>query len=49
VILGILITPIEIIAAFIAGVLALFGLGAAGNRNRKPGGKRPPAKKGKRR
>lgn len=42
-------TPIEIVAAFIGGVLSLFGIGAAGNRNRKSGGKRPPPKKGKQR
>jgi hypothetical protein len=48
--LGIIfLTPIEIVAAFIGGVLSLFGIGAASNRNRKPGGKRPPTKKGRKR
>jgi hypothetical protein len=42
-------TPIEIVAAFIGGVLSLFGIGAAGNQNRKPGGKRGPTKKGRKR
>jgi len=42
-------TPIEIVGGFVTAVLGLFGAGAVGNRNRKPGGKRPPAKKGKRR
>lgn len=43
------ITPIEIICGFAGGVVSLFGIGAAGNRNRKPGGKRAPARKGRKR
>lgn len=45
----IFVTPLEIVCAFAGGVLSLLGIGAAGNRNRKTGGKRPAAKKGKRR
>lgn len=43
------ITPLEIVSLFVGGVLSLLGLGAAGNRNRKPGGKRAAPRKGKRR
>lgn len=44
-ILGILLTPLEVIGMFIGGVLALLGLGATSNRNRKSGGKRGKNKK----
>lgn len=33
-------TPVEIVAGCLSGVLTLLGLGTSGNRNRKPGGKR---------
>lgn len=49
ILLELLWTPGGIVAAFIAGVLGLFGVGAASNRNRKPGGKRRPDRKGKKR
>lgn len=39
----------EIVLALILGILGLYGLGTAGNRNRKPGGKRPPARNGQQR
>lgn len=49
ILLELLATPGGIVAAFIGGVLSLFGAGAAWNKNKKPGGKRPPPKKGKKR
>jgi hypothetical protein len=46
--LGLLfVTPVEIIGGLVAAVLGLFGVGAVGNRNRKPGGRRAPKRKGR--
>jgi len=45
----IFLTPLEIIGAFVGGVLGILGLGQLGNKNRKKGGKRPPPPKKRRR